>query len=309
MTVERGLVQIPSGQLLVCKIFLQKCTHDVHTPYFNPSLSASEIWRASPVDLKNNQQVQSVYRIKESDPKQRMWFVLDHALALPEYLVEFDYITNPKSVAENRRLSEAAVINEECNALFEGIGQTQRVLENGYFSHNKDNSHKNQTITLTAQDLDRSDMGCLKRPLHSFMNLCHIQELIENKYEFVEDEKTGQTAIENSMPPEIPLRSQIDSITPSVIVNISRERNLENIVYLNLFNNKIRRIEHMQGLVNLQTLILSFNEIDEINGLKSNTALRKLDLNHNFIKVIQHLDTQKALSYLDLRHNWINDIE
>ncbi len=47
--------------------------------------------------------------------------MLDHALALPEYLVEFDYITNPKSVAENRRLSESSVINEECNILFQGI--------------------------------------------------------------------------------------------------------------------------------------------------------------------------------------------
>jgi hypothetical protein len=62
-----------------------------------------------------------------------MWFVLDHALALPEYLVEFDYITNPKSVAENRRLSESSVINEECNILFNGISQTQRVLETGSF--------------------------------------------------------------------------------------------------------------------------------------------------------------------------------
>jgi len=71
-----------------------------------------------------------VYRTKENDPKQRMWFVLDHALALPEYLVEFDYITNPKSVAENRRLAGTSVINEECNNLFRGISETQRVLDN-----------------------------------------------------------------------------------------------------------------------------------------------------------------------------------
>ena len=53
-----------------------------------------------------------------------MWFVLDNALALPEYLVEFDYITSPKSVAENRRLSEANVINEECDSLFQALGQS-----------------------------------------------------------------------------------------------------------------------------------------------------------------------------------------
>jgi Leucine-rich repeat (LRR) protein len=83
----------------------------------------------------------------------------------------------------------------------------------------------------------------------------------------VEDEKTGQTAIENSMPPEISFRSQLDTITTHIITNVSRENSVDNIVYLNLFNNKIKKIEHLQGLVNLQTLILSFNEIDEITGL------------------------------------------
>lgn len=250
----------------MCKIFLQKCLHDIHCPYFNPILSAAEIWKAAPVDVKIHQSVQSIYRTKEGDAKQRMWFVLDNALALPEYLVEFDYITNPKSVAENKRFSDANVLNDECNSLFEGVSRSQKVLENRSFASSKDN-HKLQAVSLTAQDLDRSDMGCLKRPLHSFLNLCHIQELIENKYEFVEDEKTGQIAIENSMPPEIPFRTQIDSITKWTITNVSRENELQNIVYLNLFNNKVKKIENLIGLVNLQTLILSFNEIDEINGL------------------------------------------
>ena len=116
------------------------------------------------------------------------------------------------------------------------------MLENNSLRYAKETA-KLQTISLTAQDLDRSDMGCLKRSLHSFMNTCHIQELMDNNYEFVEDEKTGQAAIENSMPPEIPLRSQLDHITPQIIMNISRERNTEAIIYLNLFNNKIKKIE------------------------------------------------------------------
>ena len=58
------------------------------------------------------------------------------------------------------------------------------------------------------------------------MNLCHIQELVDNKYEFVEDEKTGQAAIENSMPPEIPFRSQIDTVTTHIITNVSRENTI-----------------------------------------------------------------------------------
>lgn len=115
---------------------------------------------------------------------------------------------------------------------------------------------------LTAQDLDRSDMGCLKRPLHNFMVTCHIKELLDNNFEFNED--SGATAVENSMPPEIPMRSQLDMISEDLIRRISRENEIGRIVYLNLFNNKIKRIECMESLPNLLTLILSFNEIEEI---------------------------------------------
>jgi hypothetical protein len=52
LTLSKGLVQIPSGQLLVCKVFLSKCIPDSNFPYFNPSHSPSEIWRYAPVDTK-----------------------------------------------------------------------------------------------------------------------------------------------------------------------------------------------------------------------------------------------------------------
>jgi len=59
--------------------------------------------------------------VKESDPKQRMWYVIDNALALPEYLVDFDYNMNPSDIAESKRLSELSVLNDECNILFTGV--------------------------------------------------------------------------------------------------------------------------------------------------------------------------------------------
>ena len=104
------------------------------------------------------------------------------------------------------------------------------------------------------------------------------------------------------------MRTQIELITEDIVVSISRERDLDRIIYLNLFNNKIKKIENLGGLVNLQTLILSFNEIEEIEGLSKNVNLRKLDLNHNFIRFIRNLDSLVNLTQLDLRHNWIADI-
>ena len=69
------------------------------------------------------------------------------------------------------------------------------------------------------------------------------------------------------MPPEIPIRSKIDEITLYVLSNISREKELSQIVYLNLFSNRIKKIKNLEKLVNLNTLILSFNEIEVIEGL------------------------------------------
>jgi len=121
-----------------------------------------------------------------------------------------------------------------------------------------------QNLSLTAIDLDRSDMGCLKKTLVNFMKSCHIEELLSNNYQFLDDETTNpaQLAIENSMPPEIPIRSKVDEITDVLIQNISRENDYTMIVYLNLFSNRIKKIKSLDKLVNLNTLILSFNEIE-----------------------------------------------
>ena len=64
--------------------------------------------------------------------------MLDHALALPEYLVEFDYITDSRQILESKRLADTQVINEECNLLFKGISETQRALENTSISVGKE---------------------------------------------------------------------------------------------------------------------------------------------------------------------------
>ena len=53
----------------------------------------------------------------------------------------------------------------------------------------------------------------------------------------------------------------------TLIRNVCREINLSKITYLNLFNNKIKKIEGLSMLKSLKSLILSYNEIDEIGDL------------------------------------------
>ena len=131
-------MQIPSGQLLVCKVFLSKCVQDTYYPHFNPSHSSSEIWKYAQVDTKMYDHVSSVFRTKENDQKQRLWFVFDNALVLPEYLVEFDYLTNNKnqqSQEDIKKMSDVHWLNGQCNQLFKGITETQKVLENTYIRY------------------------------------------------------------------------------------------------------------------------------------------------------------------------------
>ncbi len=110
------------------------------------------------------------------------------------------------------------------------------------------------------------------------------------------------------MPPEIPIRSKIDDITDFIIQNISRERDFSQIVYLNLFSNRIKKIKNLNSLPNLNTLILSFNELEAIEGLTDCKLLKRLDLNHNFIRRIENLDNKSNLQSLNLTNNWISDI-
>lgn len=108
------------------------------------------------------------------------------------------------------------------------------------------------------------------------------------------------------MPPDIPIRRKIDEMTNFIIQNVSREKDFANTVYLNLFQNRIKKIKCLDKLINLNTLILSFNEIEVIEGLTENKMLKRIDLNHNFIRKIEGLEGKSNLLKLNLTNNFVN---
>ena len=54
------------------------------------------------------------------------------------------------------------------------------------------------------------------------MTTCHVRELLDNNFEFLQEDKANGTELENVMPPEIPLRSQLSQITEHTIINLNR---------------------------------------------------------------------------------------
>ena len=249
---------------------------------------------------------------KEQNKQQKTWFVQEPALILPEYLVEFEYSSEApeekKEITVNLEMREQK--NKEVSKIFEATILSSKILQNTYLNPQVKDGVKISSFHIAADSLERSDMGWMRSQLIHYLKSWHILELIENNYKFTNEEAaSGKTAIENSLPPEIPQRTKYNEITQTLIKSLSRESNVEFIKYLNLFNNNFKTICELNGLTNLTTLILSFNEIKTINGLESCINLKKLDLNHNFISKIEGINHLKELTVLNLSNNWISEVE
>lgn len=240
------------------------------------------------------------------DKKTKTWNVHDPGLILPEYLVEFEYDLAISDMAEG--VISNQVSNKEVNRMFSATIEAQKLLQNTYLNPLIKDRSKGTSFHIASEDLDRSDMASIKNLLSKFLRSCHIQELIDNNFKFPEEDNTVKTAIEDSLPPEIPNRTKYDEITEDLIQTYARETKFDFIKYLNLFNNNIKQIKNLEKLVNLTTLVLSFNEIKEIEGLESCKNLRHLDLNHNFISKIAGISTLSDLNVLNLANNWISDM-
>lgn len=50
-----------------------------------------------PIDNSLYSNETTIYRTKISEPKHKLWFIIDKNLVLPEYLVEFEYVMEKQS--------------------------------------------------------------------------------------------------------------------------------------------------------------------------------------------------------------------
>ena len=88
---------LTTGVILICKVLMIKSIPDNRYSFFNPEVSNSEAFKKQVVDQKQYLDDYTVFRVKESDPKHKLWFVLDNHLVLPEYLAEFEYVSKSRS--------------------------------------------------------------------------------------------------------------------------------------------------------------------------------------------------------------------
>lgn len=106
-----------------------------------------------------------------------MWFVFDNCLVLPEYLVEFDYITNFECKFVVTSATELVNMKDpEINKEFNELCDKVLTVKNYALSKIKGFPYKSKQLLtvvdcghLSYVDLDRSDMGCMKKQIIRFL--------------------------------------------------------------------------------------------------------------------------------------------
>jgi len=89
------VVVYPTGSMLICKVLVLKHSLDPNHPYYNPAVSPMEALQTQPVEVRESGEY-AVYRVKDNESRDKLWFYLDNNIVQPEYIVEFDYVVESK---------------------------------------------------------------------------------------------------------------------------------------------------------------------------------------------------------------------
>ncbi|XP_027698721.1 leucine-rich repeat-containing protein 9 [Vombatus ursinus] len=251
------------GILIMTKVFLgrsaqareQDCICKVNYPMFNSVFMPRKCLLSSLMSHKNC----------NCNLRQSKWFVFDHDLVLPEYIIEFEYITLVKThslfSALNNVIAEGAKKNLDGSLLSHDLKIDEEVIEMEprVKSRTKLNNLDEKAILSFAKTNIYSQIVSLNlhgnslNKLRDLSKLTGLQKLIISFNEF----------------------TCLDDVYY-----------LYNLEYLDASHNHVITLEGFRGLVKLKYLDLSWNQLkktgDEINILCKHTSnLLNLDIRHN----------------------------
>ncbi|XP_073751394.1 leucine-rich repeat-containing protein 9 isoform X2 [Callorhinus ursinus] len=197
--------------------------------------------------------------------RQCKWFVFDHDLVLPEYIVEFEYITVVKArslfssfnnviLEESKKNSEGSVLSQDLKFDDEVIKMDPRIKPRPKLT-----SLDDKTILSLAKTSIYSHIVSLNLHGNSLSKLRDLSKL------------TGLRKL---------------NISFNEFTCLDDVYHLYNLEYLDASHNHVITLEGFRGLMKLKHLDLSWNQLkksgDEINMLcKHTTSLLTLDIRHN----------------------------
>ena len=225
----------PQGKVLLCKVYFGKGKGDLRVPYYGEHLSPREIWDLCPFNQPNI--CWAVYRTFEFDIKQRVWFLFDNTVILPEYLIEFEYSAEGFQEKNLKIELPLEVLNKTLNAfcgeVIEPINESKleslmpkRNLIQPVTSTNLYQFKIGEYLNLINCNLASIDFICFSMKLNTLVLSCN----------------------------------KIESVSPlSYLTELQK---------LDLSFNKIHKLEGLESLENLQELDIHNNLIKSLAELK-----------------------------------------
>ena len=177
-----NLCLLPTGSILICKVLMVKEEIDSATPFFDPKIPPSELFRKGKIDFPEGHY--AVKRSLESESREKMWFVMDNNLVIPEYLVEYDYVLdnpNQNKVADFNDTVALLETNDDEFISAKNIATYQKDINNIYnalveeissYQFESIDEKNNANLEIQANELDRFDLGSIKILLVNYFKYC-----------------------------------------------------------------------------------------------------------------------------------------
>lgn len=235
---------LPSGHLLICKVFMGENANKTVT--YTGDLSVPEIWAKFPFKPVDGKWAEM--RQKDDDSKQRVWFICDNSLVLPEYLVEFEYADFEVNDVNFTEVESGEIERAELTALS---------LSLTAFTN----------ICSTRRNIQYSEIAP-KLPVRTKLSEIN-EEVVEKVARLKEFSKISAL-----------------NLSLNCISTVKKLRLAFNLHKLNLSCNCIETLEDFRGFSSLTHLYLSHNRITSLSSLTEIVTLVCLDMSHNNISSV-----------------------
>ncbi|XP_035117932.2 leucine-rich repeat-containing protein 9 isoform X6 [Callithrix jacchus] len=308
------------GILLITKVFLGQSVQ----AHEKESVSQSNYPLVDSVFIPQKYLLNSVMEQRNCDcsARQYKWFVFDHDLVLPEYVVEFEYMTMYN--LEYLDASHNHVITLEG---FKGLMKLKHLdlswnqLKKSGDEINTLCKHTASLLTLNIQHNPWQKPATLRRTvIGRLKTLTHLNGIFISEEEataamkFIAGTRMTQLSLlrHSSTKEE---RPRILSIWPSAkiltqisklgahlhpngnwylkitalnldgqhLFKITNLEKLENLKWASFSNNNLTKMEGLESCINLEELILDGNCISKIEGISKMTKLTRLSINNNLL--------------------------
>ncbi|KAJ9527642.1 hypothetical protein QJQ45_025918 [Haematococcus lacustris] len=259
--------------------------------------------------------VDAVHRSRSGDAKQRLWYIFDPLLVLPEYIVEFQYDLYPSSGSKLARVPRQPLPDPPAPAMGSSAAAGYGELAGG--AGGKGGGARGVLMGLEAElsssatqsilvGLD-AELRPLARPLMAWLAL-HFDPSVAHRVaaSSLEDHKVLELL---QAAPQPPPRAKLDSMAAEALGRYLGDQQLSGLTYLNLHGCGLRKLEGLGLMPCLKTLCLSYNELVRLEGLSELTGLEHLDVAHNSLKKVDGLKGLGRLQLLDMSSNQVAKLE